>query len=707
VNDAPLVHNVLSWVVQTILVAGAGALLPIFLRVRHPRTQLAYCHILVAACLLLPVLEPWQHAPAAAVPSAAGGETLRGSAITSLPAPPAVAVKPSPAPQAAAPNLPPFPQARIPRSSIIWLLLAAGAAGRLAWLLAGLWRIRRYRIAAMPLYPIPESVRAASSVTHADAVLCISPDVPGPVTFGWLTPVVLLPESFLALGEEAQCAIVCHELLHVHRNDWLVTLLEELSAAVLWFNPGIWLLLAETRLAREQLVDAETVRLTAAFDSYVEALLAIARARPSLDLAPAPLFLRKRHLTQRIHALLKEVPMSRIRLLASYASMTAILACAGWFASHSFPLMGRPLPPDPAPAPAAAAPEPAPAPQVPAAPPSGRSIQALIPLANLPVAPVPGDPHEPVTGPVQAVTAEADRTAALALWSRARRVHQLHLPGTPPYQLVANFTAGGSGTGTVTETWWSGQKWRWTGTIGNSTAVRVSADGLRYGEPAGGAIPTPVHMVRNAIFWAAETANANAQMRSAAVIWNGKPATCLLFSYLPATETAGPRSWDEDEYCIDNASGLLAVRSIAPGTYVEYSYGDSQFHGRSLPSRIAVYEAGANVLDARMTVTDAGPEDPSVYTPTPHMLANGPLQAGDLPYQTMMMAPSAAVSGTIKPVIVHASVDGLGNVQDIAVTCASDPALAQPALDQVRNRHFPPTGFIRQMYIDVRFVPGQ
>ena len=373
-NDAPLVHNVLSWVVQSILVAGAGALLPIFLRVRHPRTHLAYCHILVALCLLLPVLEPWQHAPAGTAPSAAGGESLRDSADTGLPAPSAVPAQPSPGPRAAAPNLRPSVGARISRNSVIWLLLAAGVAGRLTWLLAGLWRIRRYRIAAMPLYPIPESVRAASSITHADAVLCISPDVPGPVTFGWLTPVVLLPESFLALGEEAQCAIVCHELLHVRRNDWLVTLLEELSAAVLWFNPGIWLLLAETRLAREQLVDAETVRLTAAFDSYVEALLAIARARPSLDLAPAPLFLRKRHLTQRIHALLKEVPVSKLRLLASYASMAAILACAGWFASHSFPLMGRPLPPDPAPAAAAraVAPEPAPAPPAQAAPPGAK-----------------------------------------------------------------------------------------------------------------------------------------------------------------------------------------------------------------------------------------------------------------------------------------------------------------------------------------------
>jgi len=718
-------NNVLSWVVQTILVACAGAVLPILFRLRHARTQLAWCHILLAVCLLLPVLQPWRHAPAGPAPAAARGE-IHADTNLNLPARSAV-----PAPRqfdlparAASAEAPPAPPVRtsIPGNPIVWWVLAAGAAGRFAWLLAGLWRIRRYRIAAMPLYPIPESARAASSITHADAVLCVSPDAPGPVTFGWLAPVVLLPEPFLTLGEEAQCAIVCHELLHVHRNDWLVTLLEELSAAVLWFNPGIWLLLAQTRLAREQLVDAETVRLTSAFDPYIEALLAIARKRPVLDLAPAPLFLRKRHLTQRIHALLKEVPMSRLRLFTSYASMAAILGCAGWFACLSFPLMGRPLPPAPMAAPliavpAAVAPEPSPAPQVPAAPAPQVSvprprIQSLASLASLPVAPIPPDPHEPVTGPVQAVTAEADRSAALALLNRARRVHQLHLQGTPPYQLVANFTAGGSGTytgpGTLTETWWSGLQWRWTGSIGNFTAVRISAEHLTLGEPAGGAIATPVHVLRNAIFWAAEIAPANAQMRTAAVVWNGKPATCLLFSFTPAAEpVTGPRSWEEDEYCIDNASGLLQVRSVAPGTYVEYTYGDAQFHGRSLPNRIGVYVGGSNVLDAQITMTDAGPIDTSVFTPTAHMLANGSLQSTQLPTTMTWMAPSSAVSGTIKPVIVHASVDGLGDVQDAEVSSASDPALAAAALDQVRSRHFPPVGTIRQMYIEVRFIPGQ
>lgn len=294
--------NVLSWIEQGVLIAAVGAFLPIAFRIRHPRTQMVYCHLLLGVCLVLPLVQPWQH-PVVFI--RAGSRT---AAATGLHVP----------------------------VLVLWIL-AAGMIARLGFLLVGLWQIRRRRIAAMPLYPIPESVRAASAITHADAVLCISDDVQGPVMLGWLTPVVLLPKSFLAFDEEAQCAIACHELLHVRRNDWLVTLIEEAAGALLWFNPAVWLLLAQTRLAREQVVDAEVVRLTAAREPYIDALMSIARARPGVDLAPSPLFLRRRHLTQRMHSLLQEVSMSKARLLSSYSFMVAILFLAGWGAFAAFP----------------------------------------------------------------------------------------------------------------------------------------------------------------------------------------------------------------------------------------------------------------------------------------------------------------------------------------------------------------------------------
>jgi len=47
--------------------------------------------------------------------------------------------------------------------------------------------------------------------------------------------------------------------------------------------------------------------------------------RPSqFDLAPASLFLRKRHLASRVHSLLKEVTMSRGRLISSYVLTAAL-----------------------------------------------------------------------------------------------------------------------------------------------------------------------------------------------------------------------------------------------------------------------------------------------------------------------------------------------------------------------------------------------
>ncbi len=74
---------------------------------------------------------------------------------------------------------------------------------------------------------------------------------------------------------------------------------------------------------------------------HIGALLAMAGADLKHGFVTAPLFLRKRHLTQRMRALLLEVPMSKLRLLSSYAAMVCILSAAGWLVLVSFPLIGQ------------------------------------------------------------------------------------------------------------------------------------------------------------------------------------------------------------------------------------------------------------------------------------------------------------------------------------------------------------------------------
>lgn len=318
---ASILENVISWLLQVLVIGSLGALLPQMFRIRHPRSQLVYCHLLLAACFALPFIQQWRHP----VITAELGLTVADAPVIAL-------TKTTAGAGASA--------TPISWHQILLFVLLAGVAIRLFWTLAGLWQLRRYRKSAKPLYAIPEPVRAARWIVKADADFFTTAGA-GPLTFGFFRRVILFPNSYLELDSQAQLGIACHELIHVRRNDWLVTLLEEFTASLFWFHPGIWWVLGQARLAREQLVDAEVVRLTSAREPYINALLEIAGARPALDLAPAPLFLRKRHLLERMHLLLSEGSMSRFRLFSSYGSMAAILAVAGWVAFVSFPLIGK------------------------------------------------------------------------------------------------------------------------------------------------------------------------------------------------------------------------------------------------------------------------------------------------------------------------------------------------------------------------------
>jgi hypothetical protein len=532
---------------------------------------------------------------------------------------------------------------------------------------------------------------------------------------GWLAPVVLLPESFLDLGEEAQCGVACHELLHVRRHDWLITVLEELAGALLWFNPAVWWLLAQARLAREQLVDAEVVRLTASREPYIDALLSLARQRPMLDLAPAALFLRKRHLARRMQSLLKEVSVSRLRLVTSYGYMAAILVFAGWFAVASFPLLGRPVIQAASNRPLVDTPV---APVAPSRQESGVVVAQNRPglaggafvRSNEDSVPIPPDPREPITGPIQVPATPADRATALSLLERARQNSNMHIQGSAPFHLRASFVASGNGaftgSGELTETWLSGQRWRWTANLGSYSQARIGSGNVGYDETPVRAVPMSVHLLRNAIFAPVRQVSV-AGLRTAAIQWNRKPATCLLVSGMPAAATA-TRLWEEEEYCIDNASGLLQVSSMASGTYVVYGYGmNADFHGRLVPDQITVYVGGSTVLEAELTIADAASVADSSLVPTPEMIARGLGIALQMPTRLAFSEPSSQVSGMARPVIVLAEIDGDGNAMEAEVSSASDPALAQMALDLVKNRPFPAVrGMQREVYVNVRFVPA-
>lgn len=318
-NSELSLYNLVVWIAQVFMITSIGALLPFLFRIEHPRSNLLYFRVLLVVALLLPLIQPIHH-EIVILRDAPQASTLSAASST-----------------AATPQLSMVRQWQ----DLILVLLVTGFVVRIVWLTGGLWQLRRLKTSSMALYPVPESVQTATTVTKTSALFCISHTIQGPVTFGFFRPVVLLPASFPDMPAEAQRNVACHELLHVRRKDWLLTMLEEFIASVLWFQPAVWWLIAETRLAREQIVDAAVVSLTATRESYITTLFSLAKTKWGADFSVAPLFLRRRHLIQRVHALLTEVSMSRMRLLSSYCSMAVILAIAGGSIFVSLPLIGQ------------------------------------------------------------------------------------------------------------------------------------------------------------------------------------------------------------------------------------------------------------------------------------------------------------------------------------------------------------------------------
>jgi hypothetical protein len=345
--------------------------------------------------------------------------------------------------------------------------------------------------------------------------------------------------------------------------------------------------------------------------------------------------------------------------------------------------------------------------------PTGAVMLPLNPPDYIPSAPIPPDPHEPVSiGPVRPLTSPSDRAAAFALLLQAQNSARLRMSNTPPYRFDVSFTAGGNvmhtGPGQLTWIRFSGQRERWSTDLDGFSMTQLLSGGRLLRDQHVTMIPMRVHGLRSAIFWAAREYASGDQIRSAAVQWNGRPATCLLFSKTTGEATlTQARLWEEDEYCIDNATGLLQMYSIAPGTYAVYGYSRNlQFHGESLADRITVYTGGAIALDAEFTIADAGPAEENLFTPAPELHADDGMVTLGATTRFQMKTPNPYPSKLVQCVIVHVEIDGSGKVLEEELSAASDPALVQLALELVKQGPFRPVGSTQwQAYFNVRFMP--
>lgn len=150
-----------------------------------------------------------------------------------------------------------------------------------------------------------------------------------PTVIGWLRPIVLVPVGCLTGVAPNQVeAILAHELAHIKRHDYLVSVLQSFVEAMLFYHPAVWWVSKQVRKEREDCCDDLAVSISGDSLAYAKALSILEEQRSSYP--AVSLGANGGALVMRIKRLLgyKETPaFSQLAGMTLLAVVVAVAAC--------------------------------------------------------------------------------------------------------------------------------------------------------------------------------------------------------------------------------------------------------------------------------------------------------------------------------------------------------------------------------------------
>jgi beta-lactamase regulating signal transducer with metallopeptidase domain len=129
-----------------------------------------------------------------------------------------------------------------------------------------------------------------------------------PLTWGWLRPVVIMPDNADVWTAEQRESALYHELSHVKRGDFIVLMLAWMSLAFYWFNPFCWLVFQLLKKEQEKACDELVLKTGIKPSTYAASLLSIRRSIKSSWNPPAAVLgaIGRSQLNDRLLAILKQ-----------------------------------------------------------------------------------------------------------------------------------------------------------------------------------------------------------------------------------------------------------------------------------------------------------------------------------------------------------------------------------------------------------------
>lgn len=261
---------------KSFVIAGGALLLLRLLKDRSAADRSWIAHLALAGLLLLPVAT-------FALPTldVAGPEFLVGK--TETPSPVSATLQAAPAPELSSAPLAVEAGAGSARlTGIDWPFWSYAIPAALLFLLTliSVGRLFVLKAKANILVDAPWLTALARAqqrmgFKHGTALLT-SNELPSPISWGVIRPVILLNAEAVESHDEAE-AIITHELAHVAHLDWAKLLLARVAVALFWFNPFAWLLAREAHQLREEAADDAVLATDIEDTDYARLLVGVAR----------------------------------------------------------------------------------------------------------------------------------------------------------------------------------------------------------------------------------------------------------------------------------------------------------------------------------------------------------------------------------------------------------------------------------------------
>jgi beta-lactamase regulating signal transducer with metallopeptidase domain len=177
----------------------------------------------------------------------------------------------------------------------------------------------------------------ATGATKRRVTLLESHDAAMPMTWGVISPVLLIPSSTEEWPEWKCRDILLHELAHIERFDCLTQMVARLACAAYWFNPLAWMAAHRMRVERELACDDRVINNGSRPSEYATHLLDVALSlRPARATAQAAIAMaRPSQLSGRLMAVLdrernRRKASPRFRAAVGAATLGVLLPVASF-----------------------------------------------------------------------------------------------------------------------------------------------------------------------------------------------------------------------------------------------------------------------------------------------------------------------------------------------------------------------------------------